>query len=290
VAKTILISAADQAYWPLLSGLLHSIDRRRRATGMTVGILDLGLADEPLERLRRYGATVIRPDWDYDLSGFAVKPQPMFKAMTARPFLPRYFGGYDLHAWIDADCWVQDWQAVKLICAAAQDWGFSIVPEMDRSYTPLLHDGRTFAGWARSCFVKCFGEEKGNALARYPLLNCGVFAARHDSPLWALWGKRTGEVLAHLREPFFFAEQTALNACIRQHDTPVALLPARCNWMCSRAFPLVSADGKSLLEPCPPHEPIGILHLAAETKRGVWPLLDARGRPQPRVLTFPMLP
>jgi hypothetical protein len=289
VAKTILISAADQAYWPLLSGLLHSVDKRRRASGMAVGILDLGLAEEPLDRLRRYGAHVIRPDWDYDLSGFSVKPQPMFKAMTARPFLPRYFGGYDVHAWIDADCWVQDWQAVKLLCAAAEDWGFSIVPEMDRSYTPLLHDGSTFADWARSCFVKCFGEEQGNALARYPLLNCGVFAARHDTPLWALWAKRTGDVLARLREPFFFAEQTALNACIRQHDAPVALLPARCNWMCSRAFPLVSADGKSLLEPYPPHEPIGIVHLAADTKRGIWPLVDAHGRPQPRALTFPML-
>jgi hypothetical protein len=290
VAKTIVISAADQAYWPLLSGLLHSIDKRRRATGMAVGILDLGLGDEALDRLRRYGASVIRPDWDYDLSGFATKPQPVFKAMTARPFLPRYFGGHDVYAWIDADCWVQDWQAVRLICGAAQDWGFSIVPEMDRSYTALLHDGRTFADWARSCFVKCFGEEEGNLLARHPLLNCGVFAARSDTPLWALWAKCTGDLLARLREPFFFVEQTALNACIRNHDAPVALLPARCNWMCSRAFPLVATDGKSLLEPYPPHEPIGIVHLAAETKRGVWPLVDARGRPQPRTLTFPMLP
>jgi hypothetical protein len=97
-------------------------------------------------------------------------------------------------------------------------------------------------------------------------------------------------VLARLKEPFFFAEQTALNACIRTSEQAVALLPARCNWMCSRAFPLVSADGKSLLDPYPPHEAIGVLHLAADTKRGIWPLVDARGKEQPRALTFPMLP
>ena len=69
----------------------------------------------------------------------------------------------------------------------------------------------------------------------------------------------------------------------------MALLPARYNWMCSRALPLVGPGGKSLLEPCPPREPTGIVHLTAETKRGVWPLIDTRGDPQPRSLTFPML-
>lgn len=287
--KAILISAADQAYWPLLSGLLHSIDRRRRAAGTAVGILDLGLAAEPLDRLRRYGASVVRPDWDYDVSVFAAKPPRFYRAMTARPFLPRYFAGYDLYVWIDADCWVQDWGALKLLCDAAADWGFSIVPDMDRSYTPFLHDGRTFADWARSCLVQCFGDTEGSRLTQYQLLNCGVFAATNDTPVWAAWQKTLAEVLARLKEPFFFAEQCALNACIRTSELAVALLPARCNWLCSRSFPLVSADGKWLLEPYPPHERLGVIHLAAETKRGVWPLVDAHGRPQPRALTFPTL-
>jgi hypothetical protein len=288
--KTILISAANRAYWPLLSGLLHSIDKRRRSAGVAVGVLDLGLAGDQIDRLRRYGANVVTPDWDYDVSGFAAKPPAVFKAMTARPFLPRYFGGYDLYVWIDADCWVQDWRAVKMLCGSAEDWGFSIVPEMDRSYTPFLHDGRTFFDWARSCFVKCFGEEAAASLAHYPLLNCGVFAAARETPIWPLWAKCLGEVLARLREAFFFAEQTALNACIRNDEAPAALLPARCNWMCSRSLPLVAADGNSLLEPYPPHEPLGIIHLAAETKNGIWPLVDEKGKPRPRPLTFPMLP
>jgi hypothetical protein len=288
--KIIIISAANQAYWPLLSGLLHSIDKRRRSAGVAVGVLDLGLTGEQIERLRRYGADVVSPEWDYDLSGFAKEPPAFFKAMTARPHLPRYFAGYDLYVWIDADCWVQDWHVVRLLCTSAEERGFSIVPELDRSYTPFLLDDRTFFDWARSCFVTCFGEEEAGRLAPYPLLNCGVFAATRDTPLWSLWAGRMGDVLTRIQEAFFFAEQTALNACIRNGNAPAALLPARCNWICSRALPLIAADGKSLVEPCPPFDPLGIVHLAAETKNGIWPLLDLDGRTHHRTLTFPMLP
>jgi hypothetical protein len=287
---TIIISAADQAYWPLLSGLLNSIDKRRRSAAIAVGVLDLGLTSGQVERLHRYGAKVVSPAWDYDVAGFATAPPPFFRAMTARPHLPRYFPGYDIYAWIDADCWVQDWRAVRLLCATAERYGFSIVPELDRSYTPRLLDGRTFVEWARSCFAKCYGDEEASRLAPYPMLNCGVFAGAATAPLWSLWSGDLGEILARLREAYFFAEQTALNACIREHDMAVALLPARCNWICSRALPRVGADGKSLVEPFPPFEPLGILHLSAATKDGIWPLRDLEGRPHHRSLTFPTLP
>ena len=79
--RTIIISGADQAYWPLLSGLLNSIDKRRRSAAVAVGILDLGLSAEQVERLRRYGAEVVSPGWDYDISRFASAPPAFFKAM-----------------------------------------------------------------------------------------------------------------------------------------------------------------------------------------------------------------
>jgi lipopolysaccharide biosynthesis glycosyltransferase len=288
--KTIIVSAANQAYWPLLSGFLNSIDKRRRGAGMTIGVLDLGLAGDQVERLRQYGAQVVVPEWDYDTSAFTTPPPPYFKAMTARPFLPRYFAGYDVYVWIDADCWVQDWHAVRMLCASAEAEGFAIVPELDRSYTPFLSSGGTFHDWTRSCFATCLGEDEAARLQPYPLLNCGVFAATNDTPIWALWSKRMADVLARVRQPFFFAEQTALNACIREANVPVALLPARYNWMCSRAFPCVGADGKALVEPQPPFEPLGIIHVAAGAKQGIWPLAGVDGRIHHRALTFPPLP
>jgi hypothetical protein len=59
--------------------------------------------------------------------------------------------------------------------------------------------------------------------------------------------------------------------------------------MCSRALPVLSADRKTFLEPHPPHEQLGILHLAAGMREGPWSLIDLTGRPHQRTLTFPPL-
>jgi hypothetical protein len=57
----IIVSAADHAYWPYLSGLLNSIDKRRRVAGIAVGVLDLGLSHGQLSELASYGAVVATP-------------------------------------------------------------------------------------------------------------------------------------------------------------------------------------------------------------------------------------
>ncbi|MCW0206663.1 MAG: hypothetical protein OJK14_06175, partial [Achromobacter sp.] len=54
----------------------------------------------------------------------------------------------------------------------------------------------------------------------------------------------------------------ALNLALRTGGLPFSQLPARCNWICFRATPFSSADGRLLLEPELPHAPLGILHLA----------------------------
>ena len=289
MAGAFIVSAADSGYWPYLSGLLNSIDKRRRVAGTAVGVLDLGLLPDQLDRLKAYGAIVVAPGWDYDISTFTKEPAPTFRAMTARPHLPKHFPGFDCYAWIDADCWVQDWHVVKTLIAEAQRWGLSIVPEVDRSYSPFLPKG-TFLDWAYSCFARCYGEgELAVRLAHYPVLNCGVFAAPFRSPVWEVWRDQLGKVLSRIREGFFFAEQTALNYCVRHEGIVAAPLPARYNWMCNRALPFLDADGKTLVEPAPPFEPLGIIHLAAGTRDGMHHLNDTSGRVHCRTLTFPPL-
>jgi lipopolysaccharide biosynthesis glycosyltransferase len=289
MSKAIIVSAADSGYWPYLSGLLNSIDRRHRAGRVTVGILDLGLSLDQRRCLEDYGALVQVPDWDYDVTGFDRVPAPTFRAMTARPHLPRYFPGFDCHVWIDADCWVQDWHAVKTLISEAGRHDLVIVPEIDRSYTAFLANGGTFFDWSYSCLSKCYDETLAKHLAYYPPLNCGVFAAKSKSSIWPAWAEQLGHVLARIATPFFFAEQTALNVVARQDNIDVVLLPARYNWMCNRAMPMLSADGKALVDPNPPHDPLGIIHLAAGTRDGIWPIADMAGRTHHRSLAFPQL-
>ena len=287
--RVVIVSAADQGFWPLLSGLLNSINEGRRSANYAIGILDLGLSDSQHKELEAYGARVVTPGWDCDLALFDKEPPAYFRAMTARPHLPSYFPGFDLIVWLDADCWVQDWRAVEMLALAAKDFGFAVIPEVDRSYISFMNNGTPYVDFFHSCLEKCYGSEFAQKYKYYDVLNCGVFAARRDTALWEHWSSYLSAAFRRLREPFFFAEQTAMNACVRAHAIPSAFLPARFNWMASRALPRLSFDGKIYLEKHPPFEHIGILHLAAETRDRSWDIYDLGGNKHHRYLNFPPL-
>jgi hypothetical protein len=271
--RRIIISGADSAYSGLLSGLLASIEGQAKIDKIDIGILDLGLDGFFKVSLKRRGLSVMAPDWDYSPKLFKEKPPAYFKAMTARPNLRRHFPGYDLYLWIDADAWVQDWAAVKLYIDAALRSGFSATPEVDRSYSAFYSNGPAIR-WRYICYRTCFGDAVAERLSPLPIINCGVFAARSDAPHWDIWSRTLGEVFERLREPYFYAEQTALNFIIRNGNLETAFLPSTCNWMCNRALPICSEDGATLLEPHPPFNRIGIIHMTADTKTGEEKLLD----------------
>jgi len=262
--KNIIVTAATSGYFPLLEGLIGSI--LPQSSQVDIGVLDLGLTDAQRKSLKRQGVIVKVAKWDCDLSIFPVKPANHFKAMTARPNLPSYFPGYPIIVWLDCDSWVQDWGAVDLLIATAETTGFSIVPEIDRAYTPFLGDA-TVIEWIFSCYGRCFGSEAARQFGHYPLINSGVFAARSDAPHWHDWKLALQDSLKRLKEPYFFSEQTALNYTIRKANLPTAWLPSRCNWVCSRAHPM-TRDGIVLIDPNPPYDTLGIVHLTGGAKNG----------------------
>lgn len=275
-SRRIIISAANEPYYPLLSGLLRSLAPLARDHGIDIGIIDLGLsAAQKREVKRQFDATLRVPPWDYDPKIFNGPSAPFFKAMTARPHLPRHFPGYEVYAWVDSDCWIQDFSAVLAYCDAAARTGFCVTPEIDRGYTPFMANGSIF-DWMFSCYARCFGQPEALALVHYPMINSGVFAARADAPHWSLWSQRLGEALARLKEPYFFSEQTALNAAVYGGKLPTAFLPARYNWSCARRLP-ATRDGVALCDPNPPHQDLGIIHLTAGTKNGRKTLLALDG-------------
>ncbi len=276
MAKTIIISGCNDAYYPLLDGLLSSIDFHVRSEGIDIGVLDVGLSDAQRQSLEQRNIKLATPPWDYQLN-FANPAPTYFKTLTARPHLPQHFPGYDIYFWIDADCWVQDWDAAKLYLTAAASMGFSCTPECDRSYNLQPSDQITPMQWAHSCFARHAGEQIAKRLFQYPIVNGGIFAARADAPHWKRWSTTLGEYLSRLRAMDFLVEQTALNVVIRTCGYSTAFLPARCNWQCGRATPVLSGDGTEFLEPQPPYAPIGILHLTSNTKDVFWTAQAATG-------------
>ena len=255
-----------------------------RTRALPVGVLDLGLGADQCAWLAARGATLVEPGWDVDLSGHAGVPAH-YRAMTARPFLPRYFPGFDTILWLDADTWVQDDSVVPWFLDAAAAGKLAIVPELDRSYWTMFKPPKLW-GQNQKSFAWSYGARLGYRLGRNPILNSGAFALAADAPHWALWAaahrraltrRRFGASLARSLY-FFIAEQTALNYVVFADKQPVTLLPAIANWFVAKGHPHWDAARGMLVEPNAPHAPLGIVHLAGVgVKDRMWTLPSLQG-------------
>lgn len=283
--KTLIVSASNADYFPLLTGMLSSVLNHARRDGFDIGIFDVGLTPHQRIALEQKQILLVKPDWSYDVQLFATAPPDFFKALTARPHLARYFPGYDIYVWLDADCWVQDWNTIRLYVECASALGFVVTPECDRSYAPH-YSSNSVLEYAYRCFRQCVDDSQSQWLSHFPMINAGVFAARADAPHFPAWSRVLGDAMRGRSVHDFFLEQTSLNIVIRTLGLSTAMLPARHNWMCNRALPFSSADGNLFLEAQAPFEPLGILHLTGNTKDRDWPIHTLSGQTQRRSLRF----
>lgn len=252
----IFVTAGDENYGAILKSLVRSIRRHPQSTWIPIVVFDLGIGEETRKWLTEHGARCVVPDWDHHFD----PPLPnYFKAMVSRPHLPKYVPEAEIIVWLDADTWVQDWRAIEMLIQGAKAKGFAIVPECDRSYTPIYNDS-LYISYQFDWIRQCFNDDIARNLFAYPLINCGVFAARVDAPHWNLWSSALSSSFG--RKILFVSEQTVLNVVLRTSGLPFSQLPSTCNWICFRAPPLCSDDGTLLLTPELPHEAIGIVHLA----------------------------
>jgi hypothetical protein len=286
MARTILVSASDAKFFPLLEDLLASVADGAKRDGHALGVLDVGLTAEQRIALQQRGVFLCQPRLDYPPEVFRIPPEQTFRAQAARPHLPRYFPGYDTYLFLDADCWVQDWETIRLYLQVADACGVAVTPECHRSYIPI-YDGASVAEWRLQSFLKCFDADTAKSLSQFDLINSGVFAARSDSKLWDAWSSVLGNIVARMGVAYFYAEQNALNALIRSRIVPAALLPAHCNWVCNRASPKTSNGGALLCEPEPPYTPLGIVHITGPDKGRMVEMADLDGTKRTRTLRYP---
>ena len=137
----IIVSAADAGFAHLLDDLLKSIRNAAGDNLPALGVLDVGLEPQYRNKLEEDGVIVVEPGWDYKVPE---DTPPYMRAMTARPHLPKYFPGYELVMWMDADTWLQKWETIELYRQAATDQVFAITPEFDRTYSPYMTTGNSF--------------------------------------------------------------------------------------------------------------------------------------------------
>jgi hypothetical protein len=270
MSRTVIVTGADAAYFELLSECIRSIRACEAGREVALRVLDCGLDASHRAWLEEQGAGLVLPSWDFDSALVRGLP-PYMKAMTARPFLPRYFPGFDTIVWIDADAWVQDWSAVDLLVQASADGALAAVPEIDRAFRHYRHAWSEFSAVIGGAYRKAYGDAVADELTRWPMINAGVFALGRQSSAWSLWARALED---GLRRSSALIDQLALNVAVYQRGLRHHPLPAWCNWPAHHATPAWDPGRKLFVEPYLPHAPIGILHLTVWTKQE--PLADVR--------------
>ena len=135
--ENVIISLADSNYFELLNELVDSIKRFKESENTAICIMDAGLTDVQKSILEKKVDEIKPADWDIEVPDFKIKGREWLKSQVSRAFLPKYFPNYKKYLWIDADAWVNSWDAVELYFKGCENNKLSISTNADRSYGGL---------------------------------------------------------------------------------------------------------------------------------------------------------
>jgi SAM-dependent methyltransferase/predicted O-methyltransferase YrrM/lipopolysaccharide biosynthesis glycosyltransferase len=258
--QIIIITAADANYFELVQGTILSVREKPEGENVAIGFFDLGCTPEQLQWLETQVNIIKKPDWDFDFPNRNEAPHYL-KGLLARPFLREYFPNFDIYLWIDADAWVQDWQAVEQLVKGAAKRGLAVVPELDRGYYLAYGKLPWYWEFVYRDYQAAFGEEVAQQLHSYPTINAGVFALHKNAAHWELWAEYLSQGLQ--QHVSLMTDQIALNRLVYGTELfdKTEMLPARCNWSCNFGLPVWDKHQACFVEPYLPQEAIGILHI-----------------------------
>ena len=192
-----IVTAGDDEYFSLLDNFLASIEAAHLPANFKICVFDLGLTPQQRSNVQSRTHSVLAPQWTLDFPNRQTVPIGL-QAMYERPFLTRYFAGFQTYLWIDADTWVQDRQCLVDYVNAAQDGRVALTPEQfdlphayravqgRRTVRQFVIAEKTVRDHVQDCYKNCFGPAKSR-YAFGPLTNSGILALRGDSAIWNTW-------------------------------------------------------------------------------------------------------
>ena len=271
--KNVIISLADSNYFDLLNELVDSIKRFKQSEDTAICILDGGLTEDQKKILASKVDEIKSSEWDIKISQFKTRGKKWLKSLITRAFLTEYFPNYKKYLWIDADAWVNSWEAVELYFKGCENKKLAISTSADRSYGRVLR-----AEWVIGSFARIksqnykhakssgFSEKIAREVALKPHLNAGVFALTYDAPHWEVWRKNLE--LSLKSGKVWGSDQIALNITIYYDNLPVEILPAYCNWTHIDGMKY-DKNQDTLVEPYLPNHKIGIVHFAGKNNNQI---------------------
>ena len=266
--KNVIVSLADSNYFELLNELIDSIKRFQESKEFDICILDAGLETNQIEILQKKVTKIKKAEWDIKVPTFKIKGREWLKSQVSRAFLPDYFPDYKKYLWIDADAWVNSWEAIELYIKGCENNKLAIATSADRSYGRVLRAEWFFGSFARiksqnykHAKSSGFSEKVSREVALKPHLNIGVFSLEANAPHWEIWKKNLKKALSSGK--IWGSEQIAMNITIYSDNLDVEILPAYCNWTLIDALKF-DKKRNTLVEPYLPNHKIGIVHFAGK--------------------------
>jgi len=293
-SNVVVLTACDQRYFPLCLDLLMSLQKACGGTLPRVRVLDVGMTAASASALANIVEEVIEPDWDLDHDP---NLPSWYRAMMARPFLPKYAGDAEMILWLDCDLWVQRFAPLQSLIEAARDGALAIVEE---SYGKgFKAQARPHGGGAavystsqaqvkanmRQGYESCFGVQTAADFGDLPCLNDGVFALKADSPSWGVWQAVYAPALARHYHPT--VEQLALNVAIRQGLVRFSKQPQEANYTCHLELPWYDPSVDLFTYPGDASRVLGAIHLCDAKHFPLLPIPQhPDGKPKPMPLDY----
>jgi len=274
----ILATGCDSRFYPYLEEMLKSlvglgIDRKAE-----IGILDLGLDPSQLQVLRARGCIIVEPKWTLSIPSMTKSRLDL--GYVARSALREYFQGFSTYIWVDADAWAQTPEFFDGLVHGATTQGIAVIRENGTGYRRSPHYQR----WWFGHMMATYGAITGFRLGMKPAINNGIVALSDTAPHWKAWTHHYERIISKRKQ--LNLEQHALNAAIELEHLPYALLPARCNWICTLSTPAWDKTRKIFCEPNKNIIPLSVLHLAGPDKRRSYQIRDVSGDTFSTPLTY----
>jgi len=266
MTRAIVVTGCDANHFELATDLLTSL-RDQCGRDLTIGFIHVGDDPLPAEIADMADHVVNVPD-----STFPADQMRGFRLayLMVKPRIPKFFPGYDMYVWLDGDTWVQNAVGLEQVVRAAGYADISMHPERDPSYDS---EDRP-RGYLYQVYESLYGTEQAQYYSNHASFNAGVFGARSDSPVWALWEQALAEIRDRTagQPGTLFSDQIPIHRLVVSGRVSVMPLRAVNNWLTTLRIPAISRERRRLLVPTYPFEEINIVHLIGATKDATYHL------------------
>ncbi len=265
--RNLIVSSADSKYSNLLIELFKSV---KNLEGYDFAVLDCGLSESAKSFFSEKKIIYKVPSWEFNIPNYKIRDRDYLKIQFSRFYLDKYFPGYENYIWMDSDTWVNCAETFKLYIQGANQSGFAICPQVDRS-SPKLIDTKWFLSFPTKInsinfknISRSINKTLGKKYAGYYTLNAGCFA--YNSKFDGLEIIKKNLSMASKKGRIFGSDQVALALTMFEDKVPFELLPSYCNWICEHHMPKFCNIKNLFVEPYIPNNNIAVIHLAGLDK------------------------